>query len=75
MKSDGSIEIISSVGITITGDLTVTGDTIMSGDLTADGDVVGGTVKTAGGKDLDTHVHIGSATAPTGGISNTGAPV
>lgn len=34
-----------------------------------------GAVATALGRDLDTHLHIGSPTAPVGPISNTGVPV
>lgn len=47
---------------------------IMNGNVTVKGDFVGSTVKTQAGISLDDHVHIGSPTAPTGGVSNTGIP-
>ncbi len=47
-----------------------------TGDLTVDGDTALSPVVTSGGKDIsDTHLHIGSPTAPTGSVSNTGAPL
>ncbi len=47
-----------------------------TGDLTVDGDTALSSVVTSGGKDIsDTHLHIGSPTAPTGSVSNTGAPL
>lgn len=45
------------------------GGATVSGSITATGDVTGA------GKSLENHTHIGSPTAPTGIISNTGAPV
>ncbi len=39
-----------------------------TGDITATGEITAGTIP------LKTHKHLGSATAPTGGISDTGLP-
>ena len=54
---------------TITGTLQVDGAITTDSSVTAQGEVTGN------GVDLSTHVHTGSPTAPTGAISNTGAPV
>ena len=62
LKSDGNIELRPAATVTVIGNVEV------QGTVTATVDVVGG------GKSLKTHTHIGSPTAPTGDISNTGAP-
>lgn len=72
MKRDGSILIEPASGqeVKVDGDLTVTGDVDVEGDTTLAANV------TSLGKDIsNTHLHLGSATAPTGGVSNTGIPV
>jgi phage gp45-like len=66
MKSDGSISVIGD--LTVTGDITASGD-VTATDITASGDVLAGSI------DLVTHTHIGSPTAATGPVSNTGVPV
>lgn len=63
LKSDGNIELKPAATVTVIGNVEV------QGTVTASVDVVGG------GKSLKTHTHIGSPTAPSGAISNTGAPV
>lgn len=55
--------------IEIQGDINHTGDQTSSGTITGSIDVVASTIS---GK---THVHIGSPTAPVGGVSPTGVPV
>lgn len=62
LKNDGNIELRPAATVTVIGNVEV------QGTLTATTDVIGG------GKSLKNHTHIGSPTAPTGGISNTGAP-
>lgn len=62
LKNDGNIELRPAATVTVIGNVEV------QGTVTATVDVVGG------GKSLKTHTHIGSPTAPTGDISNTGAP-
>lgn len=68
LKNDGSIMIENGAGhirMATDGTVTINGATIpLSGD-----------VITAGGVSLDTHVHQGSPSAPSGPVSNTGAPV
>lgn len=68
LKRDGSIFIENGAGhirMAPNGVVTINGATIpLSGD-----------VITASGISLDTHIHQGSPTAPSGPISNTGAPV
>ena len=49
--------------VTVSGNLTVTGNTALSSTVTSNGTNIS-----------DTHTHTGSATAPTGGVSNTGTP-
>ncbi len=68
--------------MTVSGDVTVAGDVNVTTDLnvTGDADVTGsttlGATVTSNGKDIsDTHIHIGSPSAPTGAVSNTGIPV
>lgn len=61
---------ITSPNITLDGNVTITGNAEVQGSTT-----LGATV-TSNGKDIsDTHTHSGSATAPSGPVSNTGAPV
>lgn len=60
--------------VVISGDLDVTGDTTLA-DLEATGSTTLGATVTSNGKDIsDTHTHIGSLTAGTGGQSPTGKP-
>ncbi len=64
IKPDGAIELESSTGVKVIGDFEVTGATTLSGTVTSNG------------KDIsDTHTHVGSPTAPSGPVSNTGAPI
>ena len=88
LKANGSIE-IKSGGATITvtdgqvtidgADLTLNGNLQVDGDVTATGTVTGETDVVAGvggaARSLLAHGHIGSPTAPTGGISPTGLPI
>ena len=60
---------ITTPTMTLNGNMQVNGTIDCSSTVTAITDVIGG------GKSLLTHTHVGSPTAPTGGISNTGAPV
>lgn len=63
-NNSGSIKLESSGEIT----LTPASKVIVNGDLEATGDVKAGAIS------LKTHTHIGSPTAPSGAISNTGLP-
>lgn len=63
LKNDGNIELRPAATVTVIGNVEV------QGTVTATVDVIGG------GKSLKNHTHIGSPTAPTGPISNTGTPV
>lgn len=70
-NAQGSIN-INAVDI----NLTVSGAVNVTGDLNVSGDTALGANVTSNGKDIsDTHAHGGSPTAPTGAVSNTGAPV
>lgn len=62
LKANGDIDIDPASTVTILGDVQV------QGTLTATVDVIGG------GKSLKTHTHIGSPTAGTGPVSDTGVP-
>ena len=73
MKPDGTSELTSN--LSITGNVSIEGNITLDGELEATGDIVSDTEVTAGTISLTTHVHSGSATAPDGPISNTGAPV
>lgn len=46
-----------------------------TGDLTSSGTITGTTDVIGGGKSVKLHTHIGSPTAPSGSISNTGLPI
>lgn len=68
--------------LTVSGDVTVDGDVNVITDLnvSGDADVTGstalGATVTSNGKDIsDTHTHVGSPTAPTGGVSPTGVVI
>lgn len=55
---------------------TFTGSVKIDGDLEVIGTTTLGSTVTSNSKDIsDTHSHVGSPTAPTGVISNTGAPI
>lgn len=70
---------LTCVEATVTASTSVTIDTpetTITGNLTVQGDTTLTSTVTSGGKDIsDTHTHVGSPSAPTGGVSNTGAPV
>lgn len=67
---DGTLSIDSPTSMTVTSPTTSwTGDINVTGTVNASVDVIGG------GKSLKNHVHSGSPSAPSGPISNTGAPV
>ena len=54
---------------------TLTGDAEIDGNLTVTGDTALGATVTSNGKDIsDTHTHIGSPSAPSGGVTPTGVP-
>lgn len=55
---------LSAAGVVITGDVTITGNVATVGTITNNGTDIG-----------SGHAHVGSPTAPTGAISNTGAPI
>jgi len=80
LTPDGAVQIEAPGGFSVNGDsditgtLNVTGDVQFDSDLNVTGDIVANEV-TGGGIVLSTHTHVGSPTAPTGAISNTGAPV
>lgn len=60
---------VNATTTTINGDLVVNGDIDSTGTVTATTDVFGG------GKSLKTHLHAGPATAPSGPVVPTGAPI
>jgi hypothetical protein len=60
--------------IQLTGNLTQTGIFALTGIATMSSTLVVAGNVTSAGKSFATHTHIGSPTAPTGGISNTGIP-
>ena len=79
IKSGGAVITVTDGQVTINGaDLTLNGSLQVNGDVTATGTVTGETDIVAGvggsSNHLLTHMHIGSPTAPTGGISPTGLP-
>lgn len=89
-EADGTISIntaakdvnITAANVNIDGNLTVSGTSGLEGavsagaTVTATGAVAGSTITANGsGRTLDGHSHTGSATAPTGPVSNTGTPV
>lgn len=80
LTPDGEVNITAPGGFNVVGDSTidgtlgVTGDVQFDSDLNVTGDIVAAEV-TGGGKVLSSHTHIGSATAPSGAVSPTGAPV
>ena len=68
LTPSGAVQIEAPGGFSVNGDSTITGNLDVSGDITA-------TEVTASGVVLTDHRHTGSPTAPSGAISNTGAPV
>lgn len=59
-----------------TGDINLTGNLDITGNLEVSGSTTLSSTVTSNGKDIsDTHTHVGSATAPSGPVAPTGAPV
>lgn len=58
--------------ITLTGDIGMTGEITLTGDINQTGNITN-TQTTSNGIPLDGHKHVGSPTAPSGAISDTGA--
>lgn len=77
MKLDADVKVIVTAPDTdIIGKVNITGDTKVNGDFEVTGDSTLGATVTSNGVDIsDTHTHGGSATAPSGPITPTGAPV
>jgi hypothetical protein len=77
LKEDGTIEVESPTTINVTSpSVHIESPAVtMSGTLDVTGGIVGGTVATVAGIDLDTHVHAGSPTTPVGPLTPTGVPV
>jgi hypothetical protein len=69
LKPDGNIEIDPSATLTILGNVEVQGTIHATQNISSDTDVLSAGIS---GKN---HNHIGSPTAPSGPVSNTGAPV
>jgi phage baseplate assembly protein gpV len=68
--------ITASESVTVDTPTTVfTGNVQIDQNLTVDGSSTLSSTVTSNGKDIsDTHTHGGSPTAPSGAVSNTGAP-
>lgn len=83
IKKDLNIIVAGDATIDVTGTATVTAPTTnwtgninLNGDLDVTGSSTLSATVTSAGKDIsNTHTHSGSATAPNGPVSNTGAPV
>lgn len=75
LKKDGSLSITTPSSVNIQGDLNVNGDVIVTGSLTVTQSVTASVDVIGGGISLKNHTHVGSPTAPSGAISNTGAPI
>lgn len=83
IKGASEINIANDANITVGGTATLTapesvvdGNLTVTGNFEAQGSTTLSSTVTSGGKDIsDTHTHVGSPTAPTGPISNTGAVV
>jgi len=76
-KAQGSINITAVKVNIVASDFVniTTPKTNIIGDLDVSGDTTLGAIVTSNGKDIsNSHTHIGSPTAPTGGVSSTGAP-
>lgn len=83
MKEGGEVEIKTPKVSIIVGTTTVTieegqvtidaADTTMNGNLQVNGTITGTVIETDAGINLDDHTHVGSPTAPSGAISDTGA--
>jgi phage gp45-like len=75
--AQGNVNInADTVNLTVTNSVEVAGDLNVSGDFDVTGDTSLGANVTSNGKDIsDTHAHIGSASAPSGPVTNTGVPV
>lgn len=77
LLTDGTVNLKANTKVTVDApDSEFTGNVKVLGDLEVIGSTaLSGTV-TSNGKDIsDTHTHTGSPTAPSGPVSNTGAPV
>lgn len=78
IAGDASIDITGIATVTCpttnwTGDINLTGSLDITGNLDVSGSTTLSSTVTSGGKDIsDTHTHVGSPTAPSGSISNTG---
>lgn len=69
LAASGEVSIVSPNTINLSATtIAVDGNMTVSGTVVADGEVTGNSVE------LSTHTHIGSPTAPSGSLSNTGAP-
>jgi len=76
--ADGAgIEIVNSTKVNITcPEVEMSGNLIVNGNIDVEGDTTLSSTVTSNGKDIsDTHTHAGSATAPDGPVTPTGAPV
>ena len=69
----GSVVNITAPVSNITGDVNIKGNVVVTGNHTTSGAVVGGTVGTSGGIDLDTHTHQYNNPAHVAGTANTSA--
>lgn len=74
LKNDGTAEITVTT-LNINGNIVHTGNITHDGDQTTTGTITGDTDVIGGGKSLKAHTHSGSATAPNGPVTPTGAPV
>ena len=68
LKSDGNIELHPAATVTVLGNVEVQGTIHATQNISSDTDVI------ADGVSGKNHTHAGSPTAPTGAISDTGAP-
>lgn len=66
---------VNANATTINSTLTVNGNSTFNGNVNCSQTVTANTDVVGGGKSLLSHTHQGSPTAPTGGISPTGAPL
>lgn len=76
-----NIDVTANTNATLTAPtINLNGNTTIDGTLDVTGVTTAPTVQassslTVGGKEMSGHTHVGSATAPSGPVSNTGAPV
>lgn len=77
LKANKAIISIGSTTVTIEdGQVTIDGaDSTMNGNLQVNGSITATGEVTAGTVNLTDHLHLGSATAPSGPVSNTGTPI